>query len=192
MQSTFKNKKQLKVEYALPLNENAEYSEIKYSKTIPMKITRKIRFTLLAFVILLVLSGLTAFPVRSELVFLLQHKSFFRQFMQTWISSLVQVIDSTPEIVLYGTDWLAFAHIIIALFFIPVYLDPVKHKSNVIIGLCACMAVFPLAFICGPIRGIPFFHQLIDCCFGVGGAIFLYTVYNNISRLEKLQYESTR
>jgi hypothetical protein len=157
-----------------------------------MKTIRKIRFTLITFVILLVLSGLTAFPVRSGLTFLLQHKSFFPQFMQTWIIQLVQVLDATPEIVLYGTDWLAFAHIIIALFFIPVYLNPVKHKSNVIIGICACLAVFPLAFICGPVRGIPFFHQLIDCCFGAGGAIFLYAIYKNIIRLEKLQYESAR
>jgi len=157
-----------------------------------MKTIRKIRITLTSFVILLVLSGLTAFPVRGGITFLLQHKSFFPQFMQAWIYDLGQVIDATPEIILYGTDWLAFAHIVIALFFIPVYLDPIKHKSNIIVGMCACMAVFPLAFICGPIRGIPFFHQLIDCCFGVGGALFLYAIYKNINKLERSQYESAR
>ena len=36
-------------------------------------------------------------------------------------------------------------------------------------GIAACLAVIPLALICGPIRGIPFYWRLIDCSFGVIG-----------------------
>jgi hypothetical protein len=39
------------------------------------------------------------------------------------------------------------------------------------VGLVACAGVIPLALICGPIRGIPFYWRLIDCSFGVFGAL---------------------
>lgn len=150
-----------------------------------MKTIIKLKRTLVCFMVLLVLSGVTAFPVRWEVDFLNSHLNSLPLFFQAWIRELKLAIGNTPDVVLYGTDWLAFAHIIIALFFIPVFIDPVKHKANVLIGMLACIAVFPLAFICGPIRGIPFFHQLIDCCFGIGGFILLYRIYTLISFIEK-------
>ncbi|MCC6372725.1 MAG: hypothetical protein IT236_17100 [Bacteroidia bacterium] len=152
---------------------------------------KKVRIILLAFVTLLVLSGVTAFPLRTEMAFLMQHKHTFPQHLGQWIEQVYDAINATPDVVLYGTDWLAFAHIIIALFFVPVYLHPVRYKANVLVGMAACLAVFPLAFICGPIRGIPFFHQIIDCCFGVGGILVLYYLYKSINRLEKQANAST-
>ena len=145
---------------------------------------RKIRMITLVFIILLALSGLTAFPLRTEMDFLLRHRSSFPPFLERWIIEVNSSIDQTPDIVLYGTDWLGFAHLIIALFFVGVYIDPVKNKFNVIVGMIACLAVFPLAFIMGPIRGIPFFHQLIDCSFGVFGCVPLYFIYKKIKQLE--------
>ena len=41
-------------------------------------------------------------------------------------------------------------------------------------GLIACVSVTPLALVCGPIRGIPFYHQLLDCSFGFLGFIPLW------------------
>lgn len=146
---------------------------------------KTIRTLLVSFMILLILSGLTAFPVRTEIDYLVEHQNSFSPLLQGWILQLKSVIDVTPDIILYGTDWLAFAHIIISLFFIPVIINPVKHQVNLKIGMFACIAVFPLAFICGPVRGIPFFHQLIDCCFGIGGIIFLYIAFRKIKQLEK-------
>jgi hypothetical protein len=145
---------------------------------------RKIRKVTLVFISLLALSGLTAFPLRTEMDFLLRHRASFPPFLERWIMDVNSSIDQTPDVVLYGTDWLAFAHLIIALFFVGVYIDPVKNKFNVIVGMIACLAVFPLAFIMGPIRGIPFFHQLIDCSFGVFGFLPLYFIYKKIKQLE--------
>lgn len=149
-----------------------------------MKTITQIRIILTSFIVLLILSGVTAFPVKSEITFLINHLNWFPVYLQEWIIKLNTTITQTPDIMLYGTDWLAFAHIIISLFFIPVYIHPVKHKVNLIIGMTACILVFPLAFICGPVRGIPFFHQLIDCCFGVFGFLFLWMVYRKINKLE--------
>lgn len=147
---------------------------------------KQIRILLVAFITLLVLSGVTAFPLRTEMKFLMAHKNSFPDSLSVWIGTINNAIKQTPDVVLYGTDWLAFAHIIIALFFIPVYLDPVKNKANLIVAMVACGAVFILAFVCGPIRGIPFFHQLIDCSFGFIGFFPLWLVYRKVEQLEQL------
>jgi hypothetical protein len=145
---------------------------------------RKIRKMTLVFIVLLALSGLTAFPLRTEMNFLLRYKSSFPPFLERWIMEVHSVIGQTPDLILYGTDWLAFAHLIIALFFIGVYIDPVKNQFNIKVGMAACLAVFPLALIMGPVRGIPFFHQLIDCSFGVFGFLPLYFIHKKIKQIE--------
>ncbi|MBR2261972.1 MAG: hypothetical protein IJ916_09780 [Paludibacteraceae bacterium] len=53
----------------------------------------------------------------------------------------------------------------------------------------ACVAILPLAFICGPIRDIPFYWTLIDCSFGVFGIIPLLICLKYIKRLEQEQKE---
>ncbi|MBA3683286.1 MAG: hypothetical protein H0W73_19285 [Bacteroidetes bacterium] len=153
-----------------------------------MKDLTKIRIAITVFIVLLVLSGVTAFPLRTELDFLIVHKNSFPDTLANWIQTVYDSVKQTPDVVLYGTDWLAFAHIIIALFFIPVYIDPIRYKANLIVAMTACGAVFLLAFICGPIRGIPFFHQLIDCAFGFIGFFPLFFVYKKINKLKNLKY----
>ena len=51
--------------------------------------------------------------------------------------------------------------------------------------MIACVAILPLAFICGPIRQIPFYWRLIDCSFGVFGIIPLLLCMKYIKALEK-------
>ena len=52
--------------------------------------------------------------------------------------------------------------------------------------MIACAGIVPLALICGPIRGIPFWWSVIDMSFGVFGVIPLYVVRKRIKRLEAL------
>ncbi|MFT4637937.1 MAG: hypothetical protein ACI8T1_001253 [Verrucomicrobiales bacterium] len=47
----------------------------------------------------------------------------------------------------YGTDWLAFGHLVIALFFIPVWKNPVRNIANLRAGIAACILVWPTAMI---------------------------------------------
>jgi hypothetical protein len=86
----------------------------------------------------------------------------------------------------YGTDLLAFAHLVIAVAFWGPLKDPVKNIWVIQFGMIACIMIFPLAFICGPIRNIPFYWQLIDCSFGAIGLIPLYICYKNILKLEQI------
>jgi hypothetical protein len=145
---------------------------------------KSIRLHLGIFMLLLILSGLSAFPVQTEIDFLFEHLSSLALFAHTWIESLHGNLHKTPMALFYGTDWLAFAHIIIALFFVPVFLDPQKYRINLYIGMAACCLVFPLAFICGPLRQIPFFHQLIDCSFSLIGFTYLSFILHRVNKLQ--------
>jgi hypothetical protein len=49
----------------------------------------------------------------------------------------------------YGTDWLAFAHLVLAVLFIGPYLDPIRNKWIITFGLVACAGVIPLALVAG-------------------------------------------
>jgi hypothetical protein len=89
----------------------------------------------------------------------------------------------------YGTDWLAFAHLVIAVAFIGPYLDPIRNKWVITFGLIACGGVIPLALIAGPIRGIPFGWRLIDCSFGVCGAIPLFLCDRLVTKMERSYIE---
>jgi len=139
------------------------------------------RLVLGFFIVALIVSGLTAFPLQREL---------------EWLASVLGLQDLTPATapagldhwlvtvrdglcdtnakypwLAYGTDWLAFAHLVIAVFFIGPFLDPVRNVWVLRAGLTACALVLPLALICGPLRGIPLGWRLIDCSFGVFGAL---------------------
>lgn len=143
------------------------------------------------FVVLLMLSGITAFPVYSELQWMMDHEVMPRgtalgDFLyQVWLG--VQAVNEQYSFLFYGYDWLAFAHIVIGLAFIGPWRNPVRNVWVVEWAMLACVAVFPLALIAGPIRGIPWFHILIDCSFGVFGLIPLWYTRQWIRQLERMQ-----
>jgi len=143
----------------------------------------RVRFWLIVFMAGLVISGITAFPLQTEVGWLstLFHGRF------PWIERVNEGICATNAhypFLAYGTDWLAFAHLVLAIAFIGPYADPVRNKWVVDFGLIACAAVIPLALIAGHFRGIPFGWRLIDCSFGVFGCIPLLLCRRLIAKLE--------
>lgn len=160
------------------------------------KLKRKVQRLIGFFIIALILSGLTAFPLETEAGIL---QSLFGKGssvesvwpeMSSWISYIHRGISETYQkysFMAYGTDWLAFAHIVIAIAFIGPLLNPVKNIWVVEFGIIACILVIPLALICGPIRGIPLFWRIIDCSFGIFGFIPLFIARKYIKQL--VQYE---
>lgn len=156
--------------------------------TTQTQLQKRIKNLIILFIIGLVLSGVTAFPIETELSWFNAHNSWMPERLQNWISQVyfaVKDMNNKYPYLSYGTDWLAFAHIVIAVAFIGPLRDPVKNIWVIQFGMIACIMVFPLAFIAGPIRGIPFYWQLIDCSFGVFGFVLLYWCYRNIVKLEK-------
>jgi hypothetical protein len=154
---------------------------------------RDVRLLLGVFVAALVLSGLTAFPLVREVRLL---TSWFGEGtaigmaipgLPLWLSYVREGLEATSRdypFLAYGTDWLAFAHIVIAVAFIGPLRDPVRNIWVVEFGMIACVLVIPLALICGPIRGIPLGWRLLDCSFGVIGLIPLAIVRRMILNID--------
>jgi len=147
----------------------------------------------------LVLSGVTAFPLETELRWMVSvlGTSPIRPMAEAthllpWIERVYNALSKTNAqypFLAYGTDWLAFAHLAIAVAFIGPYIDPVRNKWVVTFGLIACAGVIPLALIAGPIRGIPVGWRLIDCSFGVFGCIPLLLCRRAILAIERQALE---
>jgi hypothetical protein len=74
----------------------------------------------------------------------------------------------------YGTDWLAFGHIAIAIAFIGALRNPVRNIWLFDFGMIACVLIVPWAFVFGGLRGIPVYWRLIDCSFGIFGFVPLW------------------
>lgn len=160
--------------------------------TIENNLLRQVRICIAIIIAGLFISGITAFPLEGELRWLTTHAGGLPQTMQYWLSTIYNALvycNKKYPYLSYGTDWLAFAHVMLAVLFIGPYKYPVKNIWVLQFGMIACIAIFPLAFIAGPIRQIPFFWQLIDCSFGAIGIIPLYISYKATRRLQQLHVE---
>lgn len=168
----------------------------------PRALLKRIRIWLVVFIVCLVLSGLTAFPLVTELRLLegaltswaSPAADLFPGLLE-WIQRVrdgLDAADAQYPFVLYGTDWLAFAHLVIAVAFYGPYRDPVRNIWVIEFGMIACAGIIPLALICGPIRGIPLWWSVIDMSFGVFGVIPLLLVRRMIKRLEALTPTAAR
>jgi len=153
---------------------------------------RYVRLLLGFFVAALVLSGLSAFPLTWELRVLTawfgEGTAVGTAFpgLAHWLAYVREGLETSARdypFLAYGTDWLAFAHLVIAVAFIGPLRDPVRNIWVVEFGMIACLMVIPLALICGPIRGIPLWWQLLDCSFGVFGVIPLAVARKLILRV---------
>jgi hypothetical protein len=141
----------------------------------------------------LFLSGVTAFPIETELALLIKNTSVGSGILSAWLIKVYQAVKCTNQAypyLSYGTDWLAFAHIILAVLFIGPYKNPVKNVWVVEFGIISAIAIFPLAFIAGGIRGIPIFWRLIDCSFGITALIPLMICYQAIKKIKKLKWNT--
>ncbi len=156
-------------------------------------ILKKIRAWLLFFIVALILSGITAFPLEMELRWLSGSWPENNSGLYLWLNRCYLAIQETNNkypFLAYGYDWLAFAHIVIATAFIGPFQDPVRNIWIIQWGRIACILVIPLAFIAGEIRGIPFWWRMIDCSFGIIGIIPLTICYRKIKLLETMMVVS--
>ncbi len=140
----------------------------------------RIRFWLAIEVIGLVLAGLSAFPLVQESHLLVQYVHI--GFLDRVAHGLADTSRRYPFLA-YGTDWLAFAHLAIAVAFWGPLRDPVRNVWVIQFGLIACAGIIPLALIAGPVRHIPFWWSCIDMSFGLFGAIPLLIAYRYTGRL---------
>lgn len=138
----------------------------------------------------LMVSGLTAVPLRPELNLLV---GIFAQgqpqtVLGSWLLNVQAAVNAVsvrwPFLAL-GTDWLAFGHVVIGLGFIGLLRDPVRNEWLITWGIMACVLVLPWAWGFGWARGIPWGWRLIDCSFGVGGLVPLLLIRRDVLELKQ-------
>jgi hypothetical protein len=155
----------------------------------------RVNLWLWVFIFGLVMSGLTAFPLESELRAFARlidadanaSTSGFAEWIVRVRDALIDTNTKYPFLA-YGTDWLAFAHLVIAVAFIGPLRNPVRNIWVVEFGMIACAMVVPLALIAGPIRGIPIYWRMIDCSF-VLGIIPLALARREIKKLQTTAHD---
>jgi hypothetical protein len=159
------------------------------------RILRRYRLVLGLFITGLIVSGITAFPLEMETAILDRYlgvgeyvgpPSIRVEFGQ-WIHAIHSGVEQTYAkfpFFGYGTDWLAFGHFAIAAFFVLPFTNPTRYRGVLRVGLAACAGVIAIALISGPLRGIPLFWRLIDCSFGIFGAIPLFYCLHLLRRME--------
>lgn len=134
---------------------------------------RRIRLCVAVIIVGLVLSGLSAFPLEWQLDVAVKLAGS-EGTIGSWLERARVAVAETNvrhPIIFYGTDWLAFGHFAIAVLFVGAWIDPEKNRWLFQGGLVVCALVIPFALIAGGIRGIPLWHRLVDCSFGVLGAV---------------------
>lgn len=152
----------------------------------------EIKALIAVYVIALIISGATAMIVPEGIAWLNEVVPLSWHTIHGWIHHVHLQIQASPQFLLYGYDWLAFAHYAIALSFYGVWIDPVRNKWIIEWAMWTSLLIFPLAFIMGAIRGIPFWWQLIDCSFGVVSMIPLIMIHRRIVLLEQEEQEEAR
>ena len=160
---------------------------------------KRIRWLIFIFIVGLVLSGATAIPLETEMKLLvrLTHgdgdaggvvgtgSGGLAGWLNKVRDGLVEMNARYPFLA-YGTDWLAFAHFVIALAFVGPWREPVRNVWVIEFGMLACVLVVPYALVLGGVREIPWGWRLLDCSFGVLGFVPLWICRRLIQRLSAL------
>lgn len=97
----------------------------------------------------------------------------------------IESVRANQPFLLYAHDWLAFAHIMLAVLFAGAIRDPVRNVWIVQCGLIMCASVPVLAGVCIPMRGIPMFWFWIDFAFAPAAALPLLIAWLDIRRVER-------
>ncbi len=157
---------------------------------------RRVRAILVFFMLALTVSGITAIPLQWELE-ILNGLAGSETTLGLRLPRLAEWVGRVNEgvqngygqypFLAYGTDWLAFGHIAIAIVFIGPLRDPGRNLWVIEFGMIACALIIPWTIILGSLRGIPFFWMLIDMSFGVFGIIPLWFVRREILAVENKQ-----
>lgn len=164
------------------------------SVTDPRCLLTRYRWSLGLFLVGLIISGLTAFPLLTEVrllarAFGIEDATRYAELsgLRHWIGFVLFGLEQTQAtfpFVAYGTDWLAFGHLALAGLIAGAWFDPVGRSWILRYALWLCAAVIPTAFIAGGVRGIPVAWRMIDCSFGVFGALPLLYCLQQVRLLQ--------
>lgn len=107
----------------------------------------RIRWWLSLFLVGLILSGATAIPLAWELDMLTHLMGAGDSGLTHWIGRVrdgLHETDARYPFLAYGTDWLAFGHLMIAVAFLGPLRDPVRNRWVLTFGMIACVCAVGL------------------------------------------------
>jgi hypothetical protein len=161
-----------------------------------MQLRRRIQIYAWMLVLGLFFNGLAAIPLQTQVdaaVRVLkvnqlnpeQASSGFVKWLLIVRDALHYNNDTFP-FVAYGTDWLGFALIVMAVAFFGCVQHPLRNAWLFRVGMIASVALIPWALILGEVRGVPLGWRLIDCAFGIVGFIPCWLAWRASRELEDL------
>ncbi|MBS1749027.1 MAG: hypothetical protein JST63_03910 [Bacteroidetes bacterium] len=153
------------------------------------RIRRKIRVALVITMIGLLLNAVSAIPLHTELNILLSIPDSLSQSLREWLTYVNKGITETDKnypFMRYGFDWLAFAHVLIAIAFIGPLKDPLKNEWVVSWGIIACTLSIVMALVWERLRDIPMWWSIVDALIAIIALIILWLCNNWIKQLKNI------
>ncbi len=155
-----------------------------------VKLRRKIKTSIIIIIIGLLLNGISAIPLRAELNFLLSNQSILPDFLHNWFMYVNKGVTETSNhyrFMRYGFDWLAFAHLLIAIAFLGPLRDPVKNEWIITWGLIISALSVLIALGWERVREIPLWWSCIDAAIGLVSFIILWLCSRWIKELKTME-----
>ena len=152
------------------------------------KLRRKIKTAIIITIIGLLLNGISAVPLRTELNILLSNPQVLPKFLSDWWTYVAHGLNETTAhyaFMRYGFDWLAFAHLLIAIAFIGPLKDPIKNEWVIQWGMIASGLSVLMAFGWERVRSIPVWWSLIDALIAIAAFLVLWFCNKWIKQLKK-------
>ena len=153
------------------------------------RIRRKIKIALVITIIGLLLNAISAISLQTELKILLSNPDSLPQSLREWLTYVNNGIIDTDKnypFMRYGFDWLAFAHVLIAIAFIGPLKDTIKNEWVVSWGIIASALSIVMALVWERLRDIPVWWSFIDTIIALIALIILWFCNNWIKQLKKL------
>lgn len=153
------------------------------------RLRRKIKIAIIITIAGLLLNGISAIPLISELKILLSKPDALPQFLRDWWMYVNKGVNDTTRFypfMRYGFDWLAFAHLLIAIAFIGPLKDPIKNEWIIQWGMIASALSVIMALGWERLRGIPLWWSCIDAAIAIVAFIVLWLCNNWIKELKKI------
>ncbi|HEY2725629.1 MAG TPA: hypothetical protein VGI61_00530 [Parafilimonas sp.] len=156
------------------------------------RLRRKIKIAIIITIAGLLLNGISAVPLISELNILLSKPDALPKFLHNWWMYVNKGVNETTRyypFMRYGFDWLAFAHLLIAIAFIGPLKDPIKNEWIVQWGMIASALSVVMAFGWERLRGIPLWWSCIDASIAIIAFIILWLCNKWIKDLKQIKKE---
>jgi len=147
----------------------------------------RIKAGIIITIIGLLVNGISSVPLRTELEILLRYPDRLPQFLLDWWTYVQQGVLETSDkysFMRYGFDWLAFAHVMIAIAFIGPLRDPIKNQWVVQWGMIVAALGILMAFGWERIRDIPVWWSIVDAGISYMAFVVLWLCNKWIGKLK--------